>query len=37
MAVIYIWCQLNQDVVVQFWFGTHFKVGHIVEIMENVF
>lgn len=39
MAVIYIWCQLNQDVVVQFWFGTHFKAMYlpwIVTIFEFV-
>lgn len=26
MSVLYIWCQLNRDTIVQFWFGTQFKV-----------
>ncbi|XP_065827780.1 derlin-1-like [Oscarella lobularis] len=25
MSVIYVWCQLNQDVIMQFWFGMQFK------------
>jgi len=25
ICVIYIWCQLNPDTIVQFWFGTQFK------------
>jgi len=29
MVVIYIWCQLNQDVVVTFWFGTQFKAMYL--------
>lgn len=26
LSVMYVWCQLNQDVIVSFWFGTQFKV-----------
>jgi len=26
LSVLYIWCQFNKDQVVQFWFGTQFKV-----------
>jgi len=25
MSVLYVWCQLNKDVTVNFWFGTQFK------------
>lgn len=25
MTVLYIWCQLNKEVIVNFWFGTSFK------------
>ena len=25
LSVMYVWCQLNRDVIVQFWFGTQFK------------
>ena len=29
MSALYVWCQLNRDTVVTFWFGTRFKVsGH---------
>ena len=29
MSALYVWCQLNRDTVVTFWFGTQFKVsGH---------
>ena len=27
MSALYVWCQLNRDTVVTFWFGTQFKVG----------
>ena len=27
LATLYVWCQLNKDVIVNFWFGTQFKVG----------
>nr|AEE62126.1 unknown [Dendroctonus ponderosae] len=25
LSVLYVWCQLNSDVIVTFWFGTRFK------------
>ena len=28
LSVLYVWCQLNKDMVVQFWFGTRFKVRY---------
>lgn len=27
LSVLYVWCQLNKDVIVSFWFGTQFKVS----------
>ena len=27
LSVLYVWCQLNKDMVVSFWFGTRFKVS----------
>lgn len=29
ISVIYVWCQLNKDVVVQFWFGTRFRAIYL--------
>lgn len=29
MSVLYIWCHLNQDVTVSFWFGTRFKAMYL--------
>lgn len=29
MSVLYVWCQLNKDVVVTFWFGTRFKAMYL--------
>lgn len=26
-TVVYIWCQINRDVIVTFWFGIQVKVG----------
>lgn len=28
MSVLYVWAQLNRDMIVSFWFGTRFKVLH---------
>lgn len=25
LSVIYVWCQLNKDTIVTFWFGTRFR------------
>lgn len=27
MSVLYVWAQLNRDMIVSFWFGTRFKVN----------
>lgn len=27
MSVVYVWCQLNKDTVIPFWFGIQFKVN----------
>ena len=27
LSVLYVWCQVNKDMIVQFWFGMQFKVG----------
>ncbi|KAI0218961.1 Derlin-1 [Lamellibrachia satsuma] len=29
LSVLYVWCQLNKDTVVQFWFGTQFKAMYL--------
>ncbi|XP_017772006.1 PREDICTED: derlin-1 [Nicrophorus vespilloides] len=29
LSVLYIWCQLNKDVTVNFWFGTQFKAIYL--------
>lgn len=29
LSVLYIWCQLNQDVIVNFWFGSQFKAMYL--------
>lgn len=29
LSVLYVWCQLNKDVIVQFWFGTQFKAMYL--------
>ncbi|EZA56352.1 hypothetical protein DMN91_010349 [Ooceraea biroi] len=29
LSVLYVWCQLNKDAVVQFWFGTQFKAMYL--------
>ncbi|XP_036328803.1 derlin-1-like [Rhagoletis pomonella] len=40
VSTTYIWCQLNKDVIVNFWFGTRFKAVYlpwVLAIMELVF
>jgi len=40
VSVTYIWCHLNKDVIVNFWFGTRFKAVYlpwVLAIMELVF
>lgn len=29
MSVLYVWAQLNRDMIVSFWFGTRFKVQNM--------
>ncbi|XP_070574113.1 derlin-1-like [Ptychodera flava] len=29
LSVLYVWCQLNRDTIVQFWFGTQFKAMYL--------
>lgn len=29
LAALYVWCQLNREVVVQFWFGLQFKAVYL--------
>ncbi|XP_075222867.1 derlin 1 [Lycorma delicatula] len=29
LSVLYVWCQLNQDVIVNFWFGSQFKAMYL--------
>lgn len=29
LSVIYIWCQLNRETIVTFWFGTKFKAIYL--------
>lgn len=29
LSVLYIWCQINRDMIVQFWFGMQFKAMYL--------
>lgn len=29
LSVLYVWCQLNKDTIVSFWFGTRFKALYL--------
>jgi derlin-1 len=29
LSVLYIWCNLNQDQIVNFWFGTQFPAKYL--------
>ena len=29
MSVLYVWCQINKDYIVNFWFGTQFKAMYL--------
>ncbi|XP_071554812.1 derlin-1 [Temnothorax nylanderi] len=29
LSVLYVWCQLNKDAIVNFWFGTQFKAMYL--------
>ena len=28
LSALYVWCQVNKDAIVQFWFGMQFKVSN---------
>jgi Derlin-1 len=29
LSVMYVWCQLNKDTIISFWFGTQFKAMYL--------
>merc|ERR1719211_298919 len=29
LSILYVWCQLNKDTIVNFWFGTQFKAMYL--------
>ncbi|XP_023952938.2 derlin-1 [Bicyclus anynana] len=29
LSVLYVWCQLNKDIIVSFWFGSRFKAMYL--------
>ncbi|VVC42157.1 Peptidase S54, rhomboid domain [Cinara cedri] len=29
LSILYVWCQLNKDAIVSFWFGTRFKAMYL--------
>jgi Derlin-1 len=29
LSVLYVWCQLNRETIVSFWFGTRFKAMYL--------
>ncbi|PAV82815.1 hypothetical protein WR25_21987 [Diploscapter pachys] len=33
LSVLYVWCQLNKDTIVSFWFGTRFKAMYLPWIL----
>lgn len=33
LSVLYVWCQLNSEVIVNFWFGTRFKALYLPWIL----
>ncbi|KAK5971989.1 Derlin [Trichostrongylus colubriformis] len=33
LSVLYVWCQLNKDTIVSFWFGTTFKAMYLPWIL----
>jgi derlin-1 len=30
LSILYVWCQLNKDQIVNFWFGSQFKAMYLV-------
>ncbi|KAK8394656.1 hypothetical protein O3P69_005848 [Scylla paramamosain] len=33
MSVLYVWCQLNKDVIISFWFGFRFKAMYLPYVL----
>ena len=29
LSVVYVWCQINKDYIINFWFGTQFKAMYL--------
>lgn len=36
LSVLYVWCQLNKDVIVSFWFGTKFKAMYLPWVLMGI-
>lgn len=36
VAVTYVWCQLNKEVIVNFWFGTRFKAVYLPWVLAGM-
>ncbi|XP_014218468.1 derlin-1 [Copidosoma floridanum] len=36
VSVIYVWCQLNKDAIVQFWFGLQFKAMYLPWVLFGI-
>ena len=36
MSVIYVWCQINKDTIVNFWFGTQFKAMYLPWVLFGI-
>lgn len=36
LSVLYIWCKLNKDAIVNFWFGTRFKAQYLPWVLLGV-
>ncbi|XP_055918854.1 derlin-1 [Eupeodes corollae] len=36
LAVLYVWCQLNKEAIVNFWFGTRFKAMYLPWVLLGV-
>merc|ERR1719322_1868383 len=33
LSVLYVWCMINKDTIVNFWFGTQFKAMYLPWVM----
>ena len=36
LSALYVWCQVNKDAIVQFWFGMQFKVSNNLYVLGHV-